>query len=148
MAIGTQNLCRLHYLLFYGVFFSLAFNFGIPRQDTMNHLHVAGGNQGTHDGSACAYTQIIAGLFFCLANAFAAAAQASLNAQRKMIQYTAFPLYLGIFYLNRHVLGLAAKLQDGSTGVRDIAQGHVVLLIATALFAIATHSLYISDKRA
>ena len=142
MSVGTQNLCRLHYLLFYGVFFSLAFDSGISRKDTMNHLHVAGGHGADHNGSACPYTQIIAGLFFCLANAFAAAAQAPPNAQRKMIQYTAFPLYLGIFYLNRSVLNV-----DFADGIRAIASEHVVLVIATALFAIATHTLYISHQR-
>ena len=141
--VGTQNLCRLHYLAFYAVFISLAFDFGVSRSDTFDHLFVGAGNavENQHSGVLCPMTQVLAALFFCLGNAFAAAAQSAPKSQSKMIQYAAFPLYLAIFYANRNVY--TEFTADDFPGVVEFAKSHVVLVASTLGFALSTHTLYV-----
>ena len=143
MSIGTQNLCRLHYVAFYVVFFSLCFNFGVKKSDTLAAFFTPHGDSDHGNGTGhCPFTTLIGLLFFCLANAFAAAGRLDAKGQRVMIQYVGMPLQLAIFYLNRELIVSTAQ-NPTALGV-DFVQNHVVFVAATLFFVLSTHTLYIA----
>eukprot|EP00591_Stephanopyxis_turris_P001818 CAMPEP_0195520432 /NCGR_PEP_ID=MMETSP0794_2-20130614/16857_1 /TAXON_ID=515487 /ORGANISM="Stephanopyxis turris, Strain CCMP 815" /LENGTH=139 /DNA_ID=CAMNT_0040649783 /DNA_START=62 /DNA_END=481 /DNA_ORIENTATION=+ len=136
--IGAQNLCRVHYVLFYAIAASLVFDFGLDRDHILNTLvKGVGGNADTE--ISCPLKSLLGILFFTLANAFAAAAQTGPKGPRKIIQYAAFPLYLAVLYTNVNTF------KTMSFSIESFTE-NCALVTTTFLFLLSTHTLYIAGK--
>lgn len=134
MSVGTQNLCRLHYVLFYFIFVSLSFG---KFQDSSKTLKQLTGSDSVDVADDIKF--LIGLLFFSFGNAFAAAAQAKPKTQRKMVQYVLFPLYVIILYINNSKEPLTQVVFSV-----DYAQNHLAVVVATIGFILSTHTLYIA----